>query len=375
MGGDEHFQTGIIGGGLCGLALAYELAKQGTRFKLLEAREQLGGRILGLPSQALEGAHFDLGPSWFWPGQNRMLNLIKELGLERLVYAQYASGQAMYEAPNGMVQRGVSGISMKGAYRLRGGLITLIRALVSKIQELGFRDCLCVNTQVNSVVYNNAEIDVSYQGGSFTCQRLVLALPPRVALSSIHFSPVLSRERVDELNGVATWMAGHSKVIAEYDTPFWRNGKLSGDAISHRGPLSEIHDASAESLDFDEGGRLAFALFGFLSTEPKLRLKHSDSLPELIRAQLKRLFGSPAEEPTRLTIQDWAANELTATARDQHIPNHHPLNRWSAILEQGWSNALIWSGSESAADHTNGYLEGALLARDQSLQCLFAELK
>ncbi len=371
---DQECQVGIVGGGLCGLALAYELAKQGTSFRLVEAQEQFGGRILGLTSRALENARFDLGPSWFWPGQNKILGLIAELGLENLVYTQYSSGHAIYEAPDGTVRRGVSGISMQGSYRLRGGLIELINALVSKIQELGFGSCLFVNSQVNSLVYSNAEIDVRHHGGSFNCQRIVLALPPRVALSNIRFSPSLSREREDELTRVATWMAGHAKVIAEYDTPFWREDGLSGDAISHKGPLSEIHDASAESLETDDD-RLAFALFGFLSTEPQLRLKHSDSLPELIRAQLKRLFGGLAEAPTRLTIQDWATNALTATAHDQHIPNHHTVNDWSTISEQEWDNFLIWSGSESAADHTNGYLEGALLACEQTLQALFASPK
>ncbi len=38
-------------------------------------------------------------------------------------------------------------------------------------------------------------------------------------------------------------MAGHAKVVALYERPFWREQGLSGDAISHCGTLAEIHDA------------------------------------------------------------------------------------------------------------------------------------
>ena len=63
----------IVGGGISGLHTAYELAKQGVKFKLLEARSRLGGRILSRPSERdrLTTSRYDLGPSWFWPGQNR----------------------------------------------------------------------------------------------------------------------------------------------------------------------------------------------------------------------------------------------------------------------------------------------------------------
>ncbi|HOX69981.1 MAG TPA: NAD(P)/FAD-dependent oxidoreductase, partial [Burkholderiaceae bacterium] len=55
----------IIGGGLCGLALAHSLQARGSDWRLYEARERLGGRVL--TAKASDGTPVDLGPTWFWP--------------------------------------------------------------------------------------------------------------------------------------------------------------------------------------------------------------------------------------------------------------------------------------------------------------------
>ncbi|EDT04545.1 hypothetical protein BamIOP4010DRAFT_1927 [Burkholderia ambifaria IOP40-10] len=58
-------------------------------------------------------------------------------------------------------------------------------------------------------------------------------------------------------------MAPHAKYIAIYDTPFWRDQGLSGEARSARGPFGEIHDASMP------GG--CAALFGFFGVPAQVR--------------------------------------------------------------------------------------------------------
>lgn len=58
----------IVGGGLAGLTAARLLHRAGVEFKLLEARERLGGRILSVDATGEpSGDGFDLGASWFWP--------------------------------------------------------------------------------------------------------------------------------------------------------------------------------------------------------------------------------------------------------------------------------------------------------------------
>ena len=109
-------QTLIIGGGLSGLSLASQLARQGRDFLLVEGRDRLGGRIL---TEHLEGGCFDLGPTWFWPGQPRIAALLDLLGLEW--FEQFHKGELSYEDELGRVERGRGFASMQGSYRLRRG--------------------------------------------------------------------------------------------------------------------------------------------------------------------------------------------------------------------------------------------------------------
>ena len=102
----------IVGGGLSGLHCAYELAREGIDFILIEARERLGGRILsvGVDGEFSDGTQtgFDLGPAWFWPGQTRMEQLVRDLDLVDAVFTQYGTGDSLYEDDKGL-HRGVPG--------------------------------------------------------------------------------------------------------------------------------------------------------------------------------------------------------------------------------------------------------------------------
>ena len=84
----------IIGGGLCGLALAHSLQARGSDWRLYEARERLGGRILSVTDDG-----FDLGPAWFWPDMQPMVTgLVEELGLAS--FPQYSDGDVLIERAN-----------------------------------------------------------------------------------------------------------------------------------------------------------------------------------------------------------------------------------------------------------------------------------
>ena len=70
----------IVGGGVCGLALAHSLHARRLDWALYEARPRLGGRVL--TRRTAHGVAVDLGPSWFWPTNNPSLaRLVADLGL------------------------------------------------------------------------------------------------------------------------------------------------------------------------------------------------------------------------------------------------------------------------------------------------------
>ena len=113
-------------------------------------------------------------------------------------------------------------------------------------------------------------------------------------------------------------MASHAKVVAIYDKPFWRATGLSGDGISHRGPLTEIHDASPTSST--KG-----ALFGFVGVPAPMRLYGEFDIARLAVEQLATMFGPDAARPIDILVQDWAREEFTATSDDENEPSQqHP---------------------------------------------------
>ncbi|KAG7337845.1 monoamine oxidase [Nitzschia inconspicua] len=75
----------VVGAGLAGLLTAYRLQQKGKSVLVLEGRDRLGGRMYG-KEVGPEKAYVDLGGQWLGPTQYLMLDLIKELGIEKFDY-------------------------------------------------------------------------------------------------------------------------------------------------------------------------------------------------------------------------------------------------------------------------------------------------
>ena len=165
-------------------------------------------------------------------------------------------------------------------------------------------------------------------------------------------------------------MAGQAKVLVLYDTPFWRLQGLSGDAMSRRGPLQEIHDASTP-----EGG--LYALFGFVGVPVVHRRTNEVELKSAVLQQLSHLFGEQAARPREILLKDWALDPFTATEQDHQPVLAHPDNDPGELVEPALHQRLLWSGTETASmgSDNNGYLEGALESSERTLQLLFGKLE
>ncbi|MBQ1203268.1 MAG: FAD-dependent oxidoreductase [Loktanella sp.] len=320
----------VIGAGLSGLALGCALRSAGRDVIVLDARDRAGGRVLSRNG-------YDLGPSWIWPQNRRMLHLIEKLDLR--TFEQFTGGRLVFEDAKGHIRRDLDFATMGGALRVAGGLASVTEALA---RDLGAS--LRLSCPVSKVSDDDDSVTVSTASGLIRAGRVVLALPPRLAAA---FGT--------NLPDVPTWMAGHAKVVATYANPFWRSQGLNGDAISHRGPMAEIHDASP--ADADSG-----ALFGF--ADP--RAAQSAGFQAAMLAQLVRLFGPQAGEPDAVYIKDWSIDPATATKADQTVPAGHPAYQPLSV-----SARVIMAGSECAPDH-GGFLEGALAAAEAAYARLMA---
>jgi protoporphyrinogen/coproporphyrinogen III oxidase len=73
----------VVGGGIAGLAAAYELSRRGVSFVVLERAERAGGVIF---SETVEGFTIDGGPDALLIQKPEAIALCRELGLgDRLV--------------------------------------------------------------------------------------------------------------------------------------------------------------------------------------------------------------------------------------------------------------------------------------------------
>ncbi|AUI87548.1 oxidoreductase [Vibrio azureus] len=355
----------IVGAGLSGLSIAAYLEKIGKRYLLLEARERNGGRIVSslAPSPMNDNDRFDLGPSWFWPSINpRVTKLVDDLALP--IIAQHQNGDMMLEQVDNNVRRISSGFfSAPSSMRLAGGMAQLIKGVSAQINP----DNIKYSHQVQGVhqqAQNGYMIDVLNQGKAeqFQTEQVIFAIPHRLIANNIDFSPALPEQAINVLNSTDTWMAAHAKFFAIYDKPFWRENGLSGHASSQKGPLVEIHDASAE-----EGHG---ALFGFVGFDANTRSQLGEThLKQMAIEQLIRLFGPEAENVKDVKLLDWSKEAFTATARDQTMPRYHPRYGLHKSLKQLSQQGLLFAGTESAEEF-GGFIEGALEAAEAVIKVI-----
>lgn len=356
----EKVDTIIIGGGLSGIYAAFLLAEKNKSFVLLEARSRVGGRIL---SPEHQGFFTDLGPSWYWPMINpKVKALVQALGLKG--YPQFETGLARFQAKDGHAET-IAGYPMEPpGWRLNGGMISLIKGLFERIPK----DIIRLNHPVCEIqrLDNGVGVIVGRHDQEPKCllnaSKVILALPPRLAASSILFTPDLSHNLNQAMLKTSTWMAGHAKFFTLYDKMEWRKMGLSGQGFSLCGPLGEIHDGSSEA-------NRPNGLTGFVGI-PALRRKNGDGMIQAILTQLSRLYGQEAGQPVSIYYQDWAKEEFTATEYDQRAVHNHPEYQPPSGKTSIWDGTFHFAGTETA-DHLGGYLEGALSSAERAVLTTF----
>ena len=299
----------IIGGGLCGLALAHSLQARGCDWRLFEARERMGGRVL--TAKAGDGMPIDLGATWFWPGsQPAITRLVADLGLQS--FEQLDDGRVLHLSdPNraaltvaltdGLIPSddpsapATPGAVHGGARRVAGGAGAVIDALVRQLPSARLRE----GHRLDSLVDHGDFVELRLRFGdvpySVNARRVVLALPPRVADASVRFEPDLDPEVRAVLQATPTWMATAAKAGFSYTRAFWRDAGHTGNAwVSHaQAMLAEVFDASQPG----EGASAGAGLAGFSALGAAQRQSFHRGRDLLLESQMVMLFGPEAAGP------------------------------------------------------------------------------
>ncbi len=374
----------IIGGGLCGLALAHSLHARRIDFQLFEARDRLGGRVKSVDGP--RGVRADLGATWFWPEtQPAMARLIEDLKLPHL--AQPDDGRVrVLSDPNqppqtqtvmndflphveGDAEGGAiapAGRLHGGARRLVGGMAALVEAFARPLPQerlhlhMALTEVHDQGDHVRLVFRPEGQEDSApHPVWTVLARRVVLTLPPRLVAQTVAFHPTLPEPMAQALAEVPTWMSTAAKAVVFASRPVWREAGLTGNAWSThtQSVLAELFDASA-SLTEAEGGALA----GFFALDSGQRQAFARSMPLLLDSQVMTLFG-PCPEAQPWVWQDWATEAYTCSAADlaeEKAPPRHPEPA-PMLMEPHWGGKLHFGGSETGK-RSPGYLEGALSA-------------
>ncbi|MFT6899383.1 MAG: monoamine oxidase [Paraglaciecola sp.] len=360
----SHNKVVIIGGGIAGLYAAWCLQQQGIPYLLLEAKSILGGRISSQPTIDNTQLAVDLGPTWVWPHQQRILNLITQLEVK--YFEQYCQGDVLYQQDINQPAKRTYGSGSMLSYRVHGGMQKLIAALSDQLQEQQLK----TNHPVTSVSRAGDQwlVKANNKGceQQFYADQLFLALPPRMIVKYLTPHKWISQPVIDDLRSQQTWMSAQAKFVAVYKTPFWRETGLAGQAFSRVGPMVEIHDATACDND-------GFALFGFIGLPVSMRKKLGDKqLIDKCQQQLVTLFGQEALSPQASYLTDWSQDPWVATPEDiAESPRHASFNLHQYQAELSALNVYLM-GSEFAQSEA-GYIEGALMAVNKGMQEITAK--
>ena len=330
----------VVGAGVAGLAAARSMVALGRSVSVIEGRDRVGGRLRSVPAGE---SRLDLGATWFWPGEHRVSALVAELGLR--VHEQHLAGDAVFQLPDGAQRIDGNPIDVP-SFRFSDGADALTDALAAALPDGSIR----LGETVAAIDVSGRCI-VTTDRGRHAAEAVIVALPPALAVDRIAVSPALPEPIVSVARSTPVWMGSTTKVVAVYDRPFWRDAGLSGSAVSHVGPLREMHDMSGPD------GAPA-ALFGFV---PNGVVPDRQAVLE----QLVTLFGDAAAVPIEVHVQSWSDQPLTsppgATASTAFHLFGHPALRTPAF-DGRWMFASTETGTASP-----GHIEGALEAAEHAV--------
>ena len=338
----ENTQILIIGAGLTGLLIANRLQKKAIPFVVLEANDQIGGRIR--THHSMDAAPVEMGATWLGKKHTALNNLLKEFSIE--ISEQVLGDKAIYEpmsiSPPQLVQLPPNN---DPSFRIVGGTDTLIHKLADGIEQSSIK----LSTIVNALEVEGNGVHVKGENFSIMTEQVISTLPPNLLVNSINFGSEVPSTLREIASSTHTWMGESIKVALTFKDPFWRAENLSGTIFSNVGPIPEMYDHS----NFEDD---RYALKGFLNGS-YFSLNKSERL-ELVLKQLHKYFGDKINDYLSYEETVWRNEKYIYTDYNGHVLPHQ--NNGHIIYQQAfWDGKLIIAGSETAAEFP-GYMEGAV---------------
>lgn len=188
------------------------------------------------------------------------------------------------------------------AYRVVGGSQLIALRLA---EELG-HDRVLLEHPAHAIRHHADGVEVAAGPATLTARHAVVAIPPNLT-GAIQYAPTLPGWRMQLVESLS--QGSVIKVLAVYDTPFWRADGLSGQGFAPYELVREIYDNSPPS-------GAPGVLVTFLAGENADRVAHWTPAErrEAVLAGFARYVGPRAHEAVDVIELDWTAEEWTRGA-------------------------------------------------------------
>jgi monoamine oxidase len=222
------------------------------------------------------------------------------------------------------------------------------QSLASRLAD-NLGDALVLGAPVDRIEHGSAGVRIRAGATAVEAGAAIVALAPALA-GRIAYDPALPVER-DRLTS-AMPHGDVTKTVVVYDSAFWRENGLSGEAWGDDLPFSFSYDMSPP-----DGRPGVLTLFFVGDRAHRQRALGAAARREALTRALECCFGSRATRPLALFERDWAAEPWTRGAYCGYMPPG-VWTRYGHALRAP-AGPIAWAGSETAVEYT-GYMEGAI---------------
>ncbi|WP_109830661.1 flavin monoamine oxidase family protein [Reichenbachiella versicolor] len=337
----------IIGAGLSGLLLGYRLKQKDIPFKILEARDRIGGRI----HTVLDSSEtpLEMGATWFGEQHVELKSLLDELGIE--YFEQFMNGTAFFQPISTSPASSVPIPSQPPSYRIKGGTSAIVQELAQRIGE----EHILLNENVKEINFSTDDIQIISKK-IYRASKVILALPPKLWATSIKVIPDLPQDLKNTALNTHTWMEHSIKVALSYQDPFWRTNGQSGTFFSNSGPISEFYDHCNSELS-------KYALCGFLN--PSYAHLSNEERKGIVLNQIVSVFGDEAKNIINYEELNWLEEDKTYSESVNQLYPHE--NNGSPLFQEPYFDSRLYISSTESSSAYSGYMEGAVISANLTL--------
>ena len=368
----EQVDVIVVGAGLSGLVAAYELVRAGYNVRVLEARNEAGGRARTLREPFDDGLIAETGPARIPPDHDRTLGYIDHFGIETSPFYPQ-EGEYLLVPEQGDPFRQTPDVFLSGGrdtwVKMPEGTDVLPMAFA---EALG--DRVRYGSPVTRVVQEDSGVLVTNGTGASTEElkgSYLICTVPLPVIDQIVFEPTLSEEKRAAFEALT--YEDVTRVYVQYADRIWEGHGLNGWGLSLVGGFWEFWHPTWNQ----EGprGLLMSYLYGDMA-RTVAAMEPGTIVPEFID-RFDGFFPGSSEVAEHGTYFAWEHQPWIGAAFAPHDPpfEEHPelaspegrihFAGEHASGERAWMQGALQSGLRAASEidpEVTGESSGAAVA-------------